>query len=178
MTMLARVTLALIVALSPLEPGIAADSPRPRIELHPIEGASRIAFATKFFYKHYPQEVNWSFAAQRHAQENWTRVVRDEGYFAQIDLGDDGATVLILVIDDPNWCNPLGCLSAIFRATPKGYEYICGASLPGAGQLGAEILVERENGYHRLATPARIIEWNANQKFDSGTMCSEENREP
>ena len=150
----------------------ATDSPRPHIELARIAGPERVAFLTKFFYKHYPEQVNWSLDSRRRGEENWTRVVRDEAYVAEVDLNDDGVPELIVVIDDPNWCDSAGCLSAIFRKNGNRYDDICQTSLPGPGQPGAEILAEIENGYHRIATPARLIEWNATQENDSGTLCS------
>jgi hypothetical protein len=178
MTMLIRIGLAVTMVLSLSRPGTAADTPQSRVELSRLEDEARIAFAIKFFYKHYPHQVNWSFATRRAAGENWNKIVRDDGYFAEIDLNDDGVPELILVIDNPDWCGSSGCLTAIFRTTPKGYEYICAASMPAADQPGAEILAERENGYHRIATPTRVIEWNAKQEPDSGSLCAEETREP
>lgn len=178
MRALLRLALTVTMIALPMAPATnAADAPRPHIELNRLADPERIAFLTKFFYRHYPEEVNWSLGSRRRDVENWTKVVRDEAYVAEIDLNDDGVPELIVVIDDPNWCDSAGCLSAIFRKDGSRYDYICQASLPGPGEPGADILANIENGYHRIATPERLVEWNAAQEFDSGTLCTIENRD-
>lgn len=145
--------------------GLATET---RIQLHRIDDPVVQAFATLFFYKRHPHMVNWSFAQRYRSDENWTDVVRRQVYAAEIELSGDGVPQLLLTVDNPNWCQANGCLSAIFRKAKRGYELICEAALPPPEEPGAVILGEIENGYHRLATRSDLIVWNAKQDYKLG----------
>jgi len=180
MTGLGRSLLAFAVAVMAFGGTARAGETAPRLELHRVKDEWMVAFATKFFYKRYPKEVNWSLGARRPAQENWARTVREQTYFAEAALEGSDGHELILVVDSPNWCDELGCLGAIFRRIQggsDGYEFICSAPFPGASQPGAEILPETENGFHLIRTPTRMIQWYPSQKFDSGNLCAVETPE-
>lgn len=171
-------TVAAIIAAPMQSPAIAADAPRP-IEVHRIADESLIAFAAKFFYKRHPNAFNWSFKARYRSEENWTQVVREQTYSAEVNLSDQGAPALLLVVDNPNWCNSEGCLGTIFRKTATGYALICEAALPEpkSDAAKAQILPQIENGYRQIATATKIIEWNA-QPDGSGLLCTTDDRKP
>ncbi len=151
-----------------------AEAPRGTIAFHRIEGEPLTTFAARFFYKRHPHAVNWSFAKRYRADENWTEIVHNQVYAADVDLNDDGTPELILVVDNPNWCQANGCLGAIFRSVPKGYELICETALPPPEQPALTVLPEIENGYHHIATQDQTILWNARQDYDAGTLCATE----
>jgi hypothetical protein len=180
MKMLRRFALAIAIAIAEMAvpPPSSADEPTVgQIELHAIGDDPRIGFITKFFYRHFPSVANWSFASQRRSQENWTAIVRHDAFVGDVDLGGPGSPELVVVIDNPNWCYEIGCLGVIFRKAGSGYEFICQAPLPGEDQPKATISGSIDSGYRRILTPTHVIEWNARQEFDTGSLCAVENNE-
>lgn len=170
--MRAAVLASLAFALTPgLDQAGEASGP---VVLHRLTDEATITFATRFLYKHHPQAVNWSFT-KRYREESWTQIARDQIYAAEPDIGGD-SPVLVLVVDNPNWCEADGCLGDIFRKTPKGYELICEAPLPSPEMPLLSILPAIENGYHDLVTADHTILWNERQDFDSGRLCAVESR--
>jgi hypothetical protein len=165
---------ALVLWAAAFAPVRAADPAA--IVLHRIAGDEVTAFATGFFYKRHPHPVNWSFATRYRSTVNWSAVVGQHAYMARADLDGDGTPELILVVDDPDWCEADGCLGDIFRKVPRGYELICETALPQPAAPAATILPEIENGYHQLATPNHIVVWNRRQDYDSGALCATESR--
>jgi hypothetical protein len=179
----ARPLIVLLVAAAmfgaPTTTHAAAPDSVQRLQLRRITGEGLIGFATKFFYKRYPTAFNWSFKSRFRSEENWTKVVREQTYFAEVGLGGDNSPVLLLVVDNPNWCDSEGCLATIFRRSATGYTLICEAALPEpeSDATEAEILPKIENGYHQIATATRIIQWNA-EPDSTGILCTAENRAP
>ena len=173
--MMARSFATLLTAALVFSQAALADSAQ-GIQLRRLGDESVIAFATKFFYKRHPNALNWSFKARYRAAENWTKLVREQTYAAEIDIGD-GKPALLLVVESPNWCDTEGCLGTIFKKTATGYMLICEAALPPpeADTTHAEILPKVENGYHQIATTNKIIEWNP-QPDETGLLCTEESR--
>jgi hypothetical protein len=156
----------------------AADTAVGTIGFRRIDNEPLIAFATRFFYKRHPHAVNWSFARRYRTDENWSAIVHGEVYSSEVDLDDDGTPELVLLVDNTNWCDAGGCLSAIFRHVPKGYELICETALPPPESAApVTVLAMVEHGYHRLATKDLTVVWNARQDYDSGLLCATESRE-
>ncbi|HEY1723473.1 MAG TPA: hypothetical protein VGG27_19675 [Magnetospirillaceae bacterium] len=153
-----------------------ADDVAGTIALHRIDDEGIASFAARFFYKRHPHPVNWSFAKRLRSEINWAEIVHDHAYAADAPIGDADRSVLIVVVDNPDWCEANGCLGDIFRKTPKGYELICETALPTPDVAPLSILPTIENGYHDLATADHAILWNERQDFDSGQLCSIESR--
>ncbi len=169
-----RCLLALAAAMAVAAPGGAGADQTAPVAFHRIaDDAATLAFATRFFYKHYPNPPNWSFGARFSRHENWSGLTRERGYMALADIAGDGAHDLMLLVDSPDWCDDRGCLGAIFRPTPRGYEYICEAALQLEGTM---LLAQTENGYRVVATDGAIIHWGERQAFDSGSLCDVEER--
>ena|SRR5580693_630197 len=104
-------------------------------------------------------------------------ILRTKVAYAEVDLNDDGTPERFLQIDDALWCGTAGCQSFIFRKTTTGFEKICEADLGDSGtppRFGALVLPEKENGYHLIDTGSAIIHWHAEQAYDSGRLCWED----
>ena len=169
----------LAAVLLPTPPAFAADPVVSTIAFHAIDDEPFLLFATRFFYGHFPNPPNWSFGSRFSRRANWSTELRAHGHFAAVDLGDNGVHELVVVVDDPDWCEPDGCLGTVFRPAAndeqrlRPYEYICEAPLVLGGTT---ILAPKENGYHLMATKANIIHWSAEQEFDAGQLCYTEGR--
>ena len=170
---------ALLAIAGSASPGARADQVVAQIDFRPIDNEELLLFATRFFYGHFPSPPNWSFGSRFSHRENWTTVLRAHGFAALVDLDDHGARELVVMTDDPDWCDSDGCLGTIFRPSPsnyefrKAYEYICQVPV---SLKDTAILAQKENGYHLLETKAYIIHWYSGQESDSGNLCSTEIR--
>ena len=156
-------------------PSPEASGPGVLLHFRPIAGEELLAFATSFFYEHYPSPPNWSFGSRYSKHENWTTVTRAHGFAATVDLSGKGSDDLVLMVDSTDWCDDQGCLGAIFRPDQIGFEYICAAALE---PKDTRLLAQMENGYRLIETQTTIVHWYAQQDFDSGTLCDSESRGP
>jgi hypothetical protein len=136
-----------------------------------IADAGLANFATQFFERRYPRPSNWSFGARFIRRVNWTALVSSETYAASVDLVGTGERDLILLVNDPDWCDDHDCLAPIFRPTVKGYEFICEGALPLSG---ARLLAQKENGYRLIGSDTAIVHWEEQQDYDAGSLCSVE----
>ena len=121
-------------------------------------------------------EPDWS-------KKKLRRAIRQDTYYAFVDLADDGRPFLFLMIGDVGWCGTAGCLYYILRPAAKGYEVICNAQMgdfsPHYPGTGPHVLPEKTNGYHNLDTGKNgLLVWRVSQAYDSGDLCEEPNPAP
>jgi hypothetical protein len=103
------------------------------------------------------------------------KMAREEVYYVDIDLNDDGALDRVLKLSLSKKCDKPGCQGTIFRRTNNGFERICSTGVfPDGGQIDPvsrfRVYAEKENGFHRINTGEDILHWKS-QKGVDGNLC-------